>query len=85
MLAHLLRYIRDNKALFLKYYADIKYALLSELPRQSNIESNSQLISFSDSSWKYCPENGRSTGAYIIFYQGGKIDHVTPVPGPVAK
>ena len=27
---------------------------------------------------------GRSTGAYIIFYQGGKIDHSTHVTGPVA-
>ena len=28
---------------------------------------------------------GRSTGAYIIFYQGGPIDYGTHVPGPVAK
>ena len=28
---------------------------------------------------------GRSTGAYIIFYQGGPIDHGTHVPGPVAQ
>ena len=28
---------------------------------------------------------GRSTGAYIIFYQGGPIDHGTPVPGPVSQ
>ena len=27
----------------------------------------------------------RSTGAYIIFYQGGPIDHGTHVPGPVAQ
>ena len=25
------------------------------------------------------------TGAYIIYYQGGPIDHGTHVPGPVAK
>ena len=40
---------------------------------------------FSDSSWKYCPETGRSTGAYNIFYQGGKIYHGTHVPVPVAQ
>ena len=39
----------------------------------------------SDSSWKYCPDTGRSTGAYIIFYQGGTLDHGTHVPGPVAQ
>ena len=42
-------------------------------------------MDFSDSSWKYCPDTGRSTGAYNIFYQGGPIDHGTHVPGPVAQ
>ena len=42
-------------------------------------------MAFSDSSWKDCPDTGRSTGAYIIFYQGGPIDHGTHVPGPVAQ
>ena len=31
------------------------------------------------------PDTGRSTGAYIIFYQGGPIDYVTHVPGPVSQ
>ena len=40
-------------------------------------------MDFSDSSWQDFPDTGRSTGAYITFYQGGPIDHVTHVPGPV--
>ena len=40
---------------------------------------------FSDSSWKYCPDHGRSTGLYVVFYQGGPIDHCTHVPGPVSQ
>ena len=40
---------------------------------------------FYDSSWKDCTDNGRITGAYIIFYQGGPIDHGTHVPGPVSQ
>ena len=36
-------------------------------------------------SWQDCPDTGRSTGAYIIFYQGVPIDHSTHVPGPVAQ
>ena len=32
-----------------------------------------------------CPDTGRSTGSYIIYYQGGPIDHGTHVPGPVAQ
>ena len=42
-------------------------------------------MDFSDSSWQDCPDTGRSTGAYIIFYQGGKIDHGTHGPGSVAQ
>ena len=42
-------------------------------------------MAFSDSSWQDCPETGRSIGAYIIFYQGGPIDHGTYVPELVAQ
>ena len=42
-------------------------------------------MAFSDSSWQDCPDTGRSTGAYIIFYQGGTIDHGTHVPVPVSQ
>ena len=42
-------------------------------------------MAFSDSSWQDCPDTGRSTGAYNIFYQGGPIEHGTHVPGPVAQ
>ena len=38
-----------------------------------------------DSSWQDFPEIGRSTGAYIILYQGGKIDHGTYVPGTFSQ
>ena len=38
-----------------------------------------------DSIWKDCPDNGRSIGAYIVFYQGGPIDHCWHVTGPVPK
>ena len=40
---------------------------------------------FSDSSWQDCPYTGRSIGAYVIFCQGGPIDHGTHVPVPVAQ
>ena len=42
-------------------------------------------MDFFDSSWQYCPDTGRITGTYIIFYRGGSIDHVTRVPVPVAQ
>ena len=42
-------------------------------------------MDFYDSSWQDCPDTVRSIGAYIIFYQGGPIDHGTHVPGPVSQ
>ena len=54
-----------------------------DLLRQANIKTENHLMDFSDSSWQDFPYTGRSTGAYIIFYQGGSIDHGTHVPGPV--
>ena len=84
-LINLLRYIRDNKTFFLKYYADKNDAPVTDLSRQAIIKTENNLMAFSDSSWKDCPETGRSTGACIIFYQGGPIYHGTHVPGSVAQ
>ena len=61
-LIHLLRYIRDNKILVLKYYADLNDAPLTDLLGQANIKTKNNLMAFSDSSWQYCPDTGRSTG-----------------------
>ena len=60
-------------------------APVTDLLRQTIIKTENRLMAFSGSSWKVCPHTGRSTGAYIIFYQGGTIDHITHVPGPVAR
>ena len=84
-LVHLLRYIRDNITLGLNYYDDLNDAPVTDLLRQSNIKTNNSLMAFSDSSWQDCPDTGRSTGAYIIYYQGGPIDHGTHVTGPVSQ
>ena len=69
----------------LKYYADMNDVLVSDMLRKASIKNENHLMDFSDSSWKKFPYTGRSTGAYIIFYQGGPIDHGTHIPGPVYK
>ena len=69
----------------LKYYGDLNNAPVTDILRQANINTKNHLMDFSYSSWKDCPETGRSTGAYIIFYQGRPIDHGTHVPGTVAQ
>ena len=60
-------------------------APVTDILKQANIKTNNHLMAFSGSSWKDCPDTGRSTVAYIIFYQGGKIDHGTHVPGPFSQ
>ena len=83
-LVHLLVYIRDNKTLGLKYYADMDDAPLSDLLRQASIKTDNHVMDFSDSSWQGFPDTGRITGEFIIFYQVDTIDHGKHVPGPVA-
>ena len=82
-LVNLLRYIRGNKTLGLKYYADTNDETLSDLLRQAIINTDNNFPDFSDSSWKYCTDTGISTGEYIIFYQGWTMDHDTHVTGTV--
>ena len=47
---HLLRYIRDNKTLGLKYYAYLNDAPVTDILRQANIKTKNHLMDFSDSS-----------------------------------
>ena len=84
-LVHILSYIRDNKNLGMKYYADMNYSLVYDILRQARIQTENKLMDFSDSSWQDCPNTGRSTRSYIIFYNGGTIDHGTYVPVPVSQ
>ena len=62
-LIHLLRYIRYNKTLGLKYYADMNDAPVTDILRQANIKTNNHFMDFSVSSWQYCPYIGRISGA----------------------
>ena len=69
----------------LKYYANMNDAPVSDLLRQAIIKTENKFMDFSDSSWQDCPDTGRSTGEYIIFYQSGPIEHGTHVTVPVAQ
>ena len=84
-LVRLLVYIWYNNNLGLGYYAKIEGAPLSDLLKQYIIKTENQFLVFSDSIWQDCPDTGISTGAYIVFYQGGPIDHCTHVPVPVSQ
>ena len=69
----------------LQYYADINYAPETDLLRQAIIKNENHLMDFSASNSQYCPDTVRSTGAYMIFYQGGPIDHGKHVTVSVAQ
>ena len=84
-LIHLLRYIREDNTLGLKYYVDIIDAPVTDLLRQASTKTKNHLVTFSDSSWHDFPYTGRSTLSYIIFYLGGPIDNGTHIPVPVAQ
>ena len=76
-LIHLLKYIRVRTTLGLKYYANMNDAPVTDLLRQASIKTENHFMAFSDYILQYCPDTVRSTGAYIIFYQSGPIDHGT--------
>ena len=61
-LAQLLRYIRGNKTLGLKYYPKIEDSRLSNILRQAIIKTEKQLMVFSDSVWQDFPDTVISTG-----------------------
>ena len=82
-LVNFLRCIRDKNNLRLKYYDRIYDTPISDLLMQSSINSENQLMLFSDSSWWYCPDTGIITVSYIAFYQVVPIEHCTHVTGPV--
>ena len=63
----------------------MKDSHLSNLLRQDRIDTENQFMALSDPSWKYFLDTRIITGEYIIFYQGGPIEHDTHVTGPVAK
>ena len=63
----------------------MKDATLFDLLRQASINTENQFMALYVYSWQGCSDTCRSTVAYIIFYQGGPVDHVIHVPGPVSQ
>ena len=83
-LIHLLWYLRDNRRFGLKYYRYIQDSPIYGLLSQHGISSTLNIFGMHDSSWQDCPDTGRSTGAFLNFFQGGVVDFNSFVPTPVA-
>jgi hypothetical protein len=83
-LIHMLKYLSYNTQLGLTYYSDITKAPVYKMLKDNNITPKRKMFTFSDSSWDDDHDTSRSTGGYLIFYQGGVIDHSSNLPIPIA-
>ena len=83
-LIHLLKYLRQHTQYGLRYYAILEESPIYKMLKVNNITPSRNLFTFSDSSWDDDFDTSRSTGGYLIFHQGGVVDHSSNMPGPVA-
>ena len=81
---HVLRYLRDNPTLGIKYYSDWEQSPLCNLLKNNGLPTKNELVTFSDSSWQDDIDTSRSTGCYLITYRGGIVDQSSNIPEPVA-
>ena len=63
---------------------NIKQSPVYKLLQENNITPSRNMFTFSDSSWDDDHDTSRSTGGFLIFYQGGIVDHSSNMPDPVA-
>ena len=83
-LLHLLRYLRDNMYLGLKYYSDITMSPITRLLSNNGISLANPLYTFTDSSWNDDVDTCRGSGCFMIIYMGGVVEHSSNMPDPVA-
>ena len=83
-IVHVLRYLRDNPTLGIRYYANWNESPLCKMLKENGLSTNNELVTFSDSSWQDDIDTSRSTGSYIVIYRGGIVDHSSNLPEPIA-
>ena len=83
-LIHLLRYLSQHTQFGITYYSKIENSPVHQMLKMNNITPSRNLFTFSDSSWDDDHDTSRSTGGYMIFYQGGVVDHSSNMPNPIA-
>ena len=69
----------------LKYYSDVRKSPLAKFLIDASLRDVDPFyVMFTDSSFADC-DNARSTGGYVILYQGGIVDMGSFVPQPIAQ
>ena len=79
----LLGYIKFRPNLGIKFYPDGINNPIHEICKENHIPYT-DLVIFTDASWQDCPDTGRSTIGYMIFYKGTLIEGNSSVPTPIA-
>jgi hypothetical protein len=82
---HVLRYLRDNSFIGLKFYSNAMDALIIHMLINDKIQQDHPFFTFLDSSWNDDVDSGRSTGCFLVGYMGGIVDHSLNLPDPVAN
>jgi hypothetical protein len=83
-LLHLLRCLRDNLYLGMKYNSDITMSPITRLLSNNGTSLDNPLCTFTDSSWNNDADKGRSSGCVIIIYMGGMVEHSSNMSDPLA-
>ena len=76
-------YLRAEPAWGSKFYSDLKESPVNNLVNK-HVPKTSDIIVFTDASWQDCPDTGRSTTGFLIYYQGGVIEANSSLQVPVA-
>jgi hypothetical protein len=83
---HLLHHLRCFPDYGITSYHDPKQSPLHKnILQPLNLDKTPWLHVFSDVSLQDCPDTGRSTCGFVIFYQGGVVDSGNAVPEPVSQ
>jgi hypothetical protein len=83
-LIHLLRYLKQHTQYGLTFYSDITNSPSYKVLLDNNVLPSRNMFTFCDSSWDDDHDTSRSTGGFLIFYQGGVVDHSSNMPDPIA-
>jgi hypothetical protein len=76
-------YLRAEPDWGSRFYSNPKESPITDILSKHTLP-NSEIIVFTDASWQDCPDTGRSTQGYLIFYQGGVIEAHSSLQTPVA-
>lgn len=69
-LIHLLRYLKQHTQYGLTFYSDFTKSPAHKILLDNNVPPSRNMFTFCDSSWDDDHDTSRSTGGFLIFYQG---------------